>query len=44
MEYKKGIQQGIQQGRLEERIEIIKKLIRRGFSDQQIAELIEIEV
>ncbi|ADQ08298.1 conserved hypothetical protein [Caldicellulosiruptor hydrothermalis 108] len=40
----KQFNKGIQQGRLEERIEIVKKLIRRGFSDQQIAELIEIEV
>lgn len=39
-----GIQQGIQQGIYRAKVEMAKKLIQKGYSDDEIAELIELEI
>jgi predicted transposase/invertase (TIGR01784 family) len=43
-EFNMGIQQGIQQGIYRAKVEMAKKLVKKGYSDDEIAELTELEV
>lgn len=43
-EFTMGIQQGIQQGMYRAKVEVAKKLIQRGYSVDEIAELTELDV
>ncbi|ADQ06114.1 conserved hypothetical protein [Caldicellulosiruptor hydrothermalis 108] len=42
--FNEGIQQGMQKGKLEGRLEVARKLIQRGFSDEDIADITELDV
>jgi predicted transposase/invertase (TIGR01784 family) len=42
--FNEGVIQGIQKGKIEGKIEVAKKMIRRGFSDEDIAELTELDI
>ena len=39
-----GIQEGIQEGRLEERRQLIVRLQQRGFSQQEVMEMLELSL
>ncbi len=43
-EFNMGIQQGIQQGIYRAKVEMAKKLIQKGYIDDEIAELTELEI
>ena len=41
-EWKKGIEQGVKQGIHEEKIRVYKKLLEKGFSEQEAQEIAEL--